>query len=105
MFKKCNCFVRFLSQQKIFFSFIVNVFHLTKKKALEKISLESLCEVDPRLNMIVVTENISFEDLENLCQKVGGQIYNIGTKEVSNNQVMDKLLKGSFYTILNWAKH
>ena len=54
--------------------------------------------------MIVVTENISFEDLENLCQKVGGQIYNIGIKDVTNNQVMDKLLKGSFYIILNWAK-
>jgi hypothetical protein len=45
--------------------------------------------------MVYVTENVSFGDLERLCEKVGGKIYDIGTKEETNSKVLEKVLKGS----------
>ena len=62
-------------------------------------SLESLCEVDPKLNMAVVTENVSFEDLERLCEKVGGKVFDQTTKDEANNQALEKNLKGNFFLL------
>ncbi len=65
-----------------------------KKVGIQNVSLESLCQANPLLNVVVITESVSHQDLEKLCSDVQGNIV-----ELPND-----LLKNQFEKITSKSK-